>query len=154
METTTILLKTYPSRQAAELAQIIVESQGIDTILVAGDAGGMRPDLGLMSGGVALRVAPRDFQTAHEILKVEETHSRERTAAPMKRLIFIGTWLLFGTDLMAGLFMITLSSLERHGTAELLAGICMVAFAGTVLWIVTRAYSRDRQTPIQTGAMI
>ena len=153
MEGTTIHVKTYLSRQEAELAQIIVESQGIGTVLMTGDAGGMRPDLGLMSGGVSLRVAPRDFQTAHEILKVEETHSRDRTSTPMKRMVFIGTWLLFGTDLMGGLFLITLSSLGLLGTAELLAGLCMVVFAGAVLWIVTRAYSRNPQNLVQTGAM-
>lgn len=150
MEGTTIHLRTYLSRLEAELAQIILESQGIGTVLITGDAGGMRPDLGFMSGGVSLRVAHQDFQTAIEILNVEETHSRERAATPMKRLVFIGAWLLFGTDLMGGLFLIILHSLGHLGSAELFAGFCMVAFAGAVLWIVTRAYLGNPQASAAT----
>jgi hypothetical protein len=61
-----IEIGTYPSRQAAELAQAALAAAGIDSLLEADDAGGAYPfDL---TGGARLLVAEGDAESAAAIL--------------------------------------------------------------------------------------
>jgi predicted Fe-Mo cluster-binding NifX family protein len=62
-----IVLETFPSRIEAEMAQGILESEGIEAVVMADDAGGAYPMLQFIRG-VKLMVAPEDKVRAIEIL--------------------------------------------------------------------------------------
>lgn len=48
----------------------MLESQGISSVVLSDDAGGMRPDVGMSTGGVWLSVDEKDVDTARAILNV------------------------------------------------------------------------------------
>jgi hypothetical protein len=62
-----VVLETFPSRIEAEMAQGILEAEGIETMVMADDAGGAYPMLQFVRG-VKLLVAPEDEAQAKEIL--------------------------------------------------------------------------------------
>lgn len=63
-----VVVRTYSYRHEAEIGRTMLESNGIDAMIVADDAGGMRPSLGLMNGGVRLLVRRQDEQTTKKLL--------------------------------------------------------------------------------------
>ena len=63
-------VKNYPSRIEAEVDTHMLESQGISSVVLSDDAGGMRPDVGMSTGGVWLSVDEKDVDTARAILNV------------------------------------------------------------------------------------
>ena len=63
-----VCIKTYNSRLEAEMEKNFLESEGIDAILSADDAGGMRPDLLWGTGGVRLLIRKEDTVKALQIL--------------------------------------------------------------------------------------
>ena len=65
-----IAVRTYLNRIEAEIAQGVLESADIASMIAADDAGGTRP--GLWMGGVRLLVRLEDAQRANEIL--DQTH--------------------------------------------------------------------------------
>jgi hypothetical protein len=62
-----VVLETFYNRIEAEMAQGILEAEGIETIIMADDAGGTYPMLQFLRG-VKLMVAPEDKAQAQEIL--------------------------------------------------------------------------------------
>ena len=66
-----VVLETFPNRIAAEMAAGLLESEGIETIMLADDAGGNYPMLQFIRG-VRLLVAPEDAAQAREILAAME----------------------------------------------------------------------------------
>jgi len=62
-----VLIETFPNRIAAELAAGLLESEGIEALVMADDAGGAYPALQFVRG-VRLLVAPQDEAQAREIL--------------------------------------------------------------------------------------
>ena len=62
-----IVLRTYLTRNEAELDQALLDSCGIRTFLQAGDAGGMQPNL-LFGNGVRLVVSAALAEEASQIL--------------------------------------------------------------------------------------
>ena len=62
-----VCIKTYNNRLEAELEKGRLDSQGIQAMISADDAGGMRPDLS-WSTGVRLLVKQEDAHRALEIL--------------------------------------------------------------------------------------
>ena len=62
-----VVLETFSSRIEAEMAQGILESEGIEAIVMADDAGGAYPMLQFVRG-VKLLVAAEDEARAQEIL--------------------------------------------------------------------------------------
>ena len=62
-----VVLETFPSRIEAEMAQGILESEGIEAIVMADDAGGAYPMFQFIRG-VKLMVASEDEARAQEIL--------------------------------------------------------------------------------------
>jgi hypothetical protein len=66
-----VVLETFPNRIAAEMAAGVLESEGIETIMLADDAGGNYPMLQFIRG-VRLLVAPEDAARAREILAAME----------------------------------------------------------------------------------
>jgi predicted Fe-Mo cluster-binding NifX family protein len=66
-----IVLETFPNRIAAEMAAGLLESEGVQALVVADDAGGAYPSLQFIRG-VRLMVAAEDAYRAREILKAME----------------------------------------------------------------------------------
>jgi hypothetical protein len=66
-----IVLATFPNRIAAEMAAGVLESEGIEALVMADDAGGAYPMLQFIRG-VRLMVAPEDAYRAREVLKAME----------------------------------------------------------------------------------
>src|SRR4030066_154493 len=67
-----IVLETFSNRIEAEMAAGLLESEGIEAMVLADDAGGTYPMLQFIRG-VRLLVAPEDEAQAREILKAMET---------------------------------------------------------------------------------
>jgi hypothetical protein len=66
-----IVLETFSSRIEAEMAAGLLESEGIEALVLADDAGGLYPMLQFLRG-VRLLVALEDEARAREILKAME----------------------------------------------------------------------------------
>lgn len=64
-----ICIKTYNNRFEAELTRGFLETKRIKSIITADDCGGVRPELGLSTGGVHLSVKKEDVRKALEILE-------------------------------------------------------------------------------------
>jgi predicted Fe-Mo cluster-binding NifX family protein len=62
-----VVLETFPNRIEAEMAAGLLESEGIEAMVMADDAGGAYPMLQFIRG-VKLMVAPEDKARAQEIL--------------------------------------------------------------------------------------
>ena len=62
-----VVLETFPNRIEAEMAQGILEGEGIEAVIMADDAGGTYPMLQFIRG-VKLMVAAEDKARAQEIL--------------------------------------------------------------------------------------
>ncbi len=62
-----VVLETFPSRIEAEMAQGILEGEGIEAVVMADDAGGAYPMFQFIRG-VKLMVAATDKFRAQEIL--------------------------------------------------------------------------------------
>jgi hypothetical protein len=62
-----VILETFPNRVSAEMAQGLLEAEGIDAVVMADDAGGAYPMLQFIRG-VKLMVAPEDEARSREIL--------------------------------------------------------------------------------------
>jgi hypothetical protein len=63
-----VTVKSYPSRMEAEIAKGLLTAYGINCVILADDAGGMRPFPLSYSFGVELKVAPKDIKKSNEIL--------------------------------------------------------------------------------------
>ena len=66
-----IVLETFPNRIAAEMAAGLLESEGVEAMVVADDAGGAFPPLEFIRG-VRLLVYREDEARAREILQAME----------------------------------------------------------------------------------
>ena len=63
-----VCIKTCNNRIEAELDKSFLDSQGIQSMISADDAGGLRPDLLWATGGVRLLVKQEDAERALEML--------------------------------------------------------------------------------------
>jgi Putative prokaryotic signal transducing protein len=66
-----VVLETFPNRIEAEMAQGILEGEGIEAVVMADDAGGAYPMLQFIRG-VKLLVPAEDEARAKEILAAME----------------------------------------------------------------------------------
>jgi hypothetical protein len=66
-----VILETFPNRIAAEMAAGLLESEGIETLVRADDAGGAYPMLQFIRG-VRLYVAKEDEFRARQVLAAME----------------------------------------------------------------------------------
>jgi hypothetical protein len=66
-----VVLETFPNRIVAEMAAGLLESEGIEAMVMADDAGGAYPMLQFLRG-VRVLVAPEDRHRAREILAAME----------------------------------------------------------------------------------
>ena len=64
-----ILLHNFNSRLDAELAQSLLASEGIETLIQADDMGGYRPYLSLISGANLMLLDHTKLEDAVELLK-------------------------------------------------------------------------------------
>ncbi len=67
--TKAVRLKKYNDRIEADIERVLLESHGISTFITADDAGGMRPDLMMSTGGVWIWVSDNDVEKSVDILK-------------------------------------------------------------------------------------
>ena len=65
-----VLAKIFDSRLEADIFKSYLESEGIEVIIKADDAGGMLPPLASLNG-VSLFVPKEDLSRANDILKSE-----------------------------------------------------------------------------------
>jgi hypothetical protein len=63
-----VVIRTYPSEFEAQFAQADLESEGIPSIIIRDDAGGMLPGLAFVHG-VRLAVRAEDARAALEVLR-------------------------------------------------------------------------------------
>lgn len=65
--TQTVVLKRFESRTEANIVAAALESDGIKTVVISDDCGGMFPSLS-QGGGVGLRVSQQDLKQAEDLL--------------------------------------------------------------------------------------
>jgi hypothetical protein len=75
-----VVLETFSSRAVAELAAGLLESEGIEALVLADDAGGLYPMLQFIRG-VRLLVAAEDEAQAKEILQAQPLEPDPEEAA-------------------------------------------------------------------------
>ena len=63
------IVKTYNSRIEAFADLALLDQADITADITSDDAGGMRPDVGMASGGVKLVVSDKNLKRAKEILQ-------------------------------------------------------------------------------------
>jgi hypothetical protein len=71
-----VVVATFPNRTLAALAASVLEVEGIESFILADDAGGSYPMLQFLRG-VKLLVAPDDEERAREILAAEAAEDLE-----------------------------------------------------------------------------
>ncbi|MCH7939535.1 MAG: hypothetical protein IID13_07305 [Candidatus Marinimicrobia bacterium] len=71
--TTHSCLRTYLTRNEAELDQALLRSCGFETIIQADDAGGMQPHLLFGNGGVRLLIHSSQADEAAQVLDATTT---------------------------------------------------------------------------------
>jgi hypothetical protein len=71
-DTNLVVVRTFADRIEAELAQTALKAAGIESMVRADDAGGLRPALGF-SNGVALLVRVEQASAADEVLSADHT---------------------------------------------------------------------------------
>ncbi len=64
-----VVIRNFNNRLEAEIAKGYLEAEGLDVSISTDDAGGMYPQLALMSGGVRLLVDDTDMLKAEALLK-------------------------------------------------------------------------------------
>jgi hypothetical protein len=74
-DTNLVVVRTFADRIEAELAQSALKASGIESMIRADDAGGMRPAMGF-SNGVALLVRVEQASAADEVLSADQTRSQ------------------------------------------------------------------------------
>jgi hypothetical protein len=74
-ETNLVVVRTFADRIEAELAQSALKASGIESMIRADDAGGMRPAMGF-SNGVALLVRVEQATAADEVLSADQTRGQ------------------------------------------------------------------------------
>lgn len=67
-----LVVARFDSRVSAELARSVLVDAGLDAHLSADDAGGLHPELSLVTGGVTLAVPAEDVEVAQALLTVPE----------------------------------------------------------------------------------
>ena len=71
-----VCIKTYPSRIDANIAQGLLEVNGIKSMVSADDAGGMHPGILWGTGGARLIVRQEDKEAALRLLEDETGSDR------------------------------------------------------------------------------
>ncbi|OHA73940.1 MAG: hypothetical protein A3B24_02120 [Candidatus Wildermuthbacteria bacterium RIFCSPLOWO2_01_FULL_48_16] len=71
-ETNEVCVKTFPSRQEAEVAKNLLLAHDIVCFVSADDGGGVQPWLLISTGGARLMVSEKDAETARQILASNE----------------------------------------------------------------------------------
>jgi hypothetical protein len=74
-DTNLVVVRTFADRIEAELAQSALKASGIESMIRADDAGGMRPAMGF-SNGVALLVRVEQATAADEVLSADQTRGQ------------------------------------------------------------------------------
>ena len=69
-DTNLVVVHAFGTRPEADLAKGALESAGIDSMIQADTAGGMRPHIAWASGGFKLLVREEDVDTAREVLQL------------------------------------------------------------------------------------
>jgi hypothetical protein len=70
-----VVVHAFASEPEADMAKSALESAGIDAMIQADSAGGMRPHLAWASGGFKILVRDEDVAAAREVLKPLEEDS-------------------------------------------------------------------------------
>lgn len=73
-DSTTVVIATYPTRSAADVARGVLKSEEIDAHIVTDDAGGLHPELA-MNQGVNLVVRESQARQAKAILDLDAVSS-------------------------------------------------------------------------------
>ena len=63
-----IAIRSFATRFEAEMAQSMLSSHGIKSIVEGDDCGGVRPDIAFTSGGFELKVSVMDVDRANQLL--------------------------------------------------------------------------------------
>jgi hypothetical protein len=71
-DTRLVVVRTFPDRIDAELAHSALEAAGIESMIRADDAGGLRPAMAF-SNGIALLVRAEQASAAAEVLAADQT---------------------------------------------------------------------------------
>jgi len=71
-----VVVHAFASEPEADMAKSALESAGIDAMIQADSAGGMRPHLAWSSGGFKILVRDEDAAAAREVLEPLDDDSR------------------------------------------------------------------------------
>lgn len=74
-----VSVRTFDQRFEVELARGLLEAEGIDSLILADDCGGQRPDLSVRMNGVQLLTREEDRDKAEEILQLLDEEAAEET---------------------------------------------------------------------------
>ena len=95
-----VAVGSFPSRPVAELARAYLEDNGIDAIVDADDANGTQPEVGFVTGGARVVVAPGAVTAARALLgEVAPAGAARRRHRPVARWVaatVAGTMALLG----------------------------------------------------------
>ena len=75
MDSNLLVAQTFGTGLEAEMAKSALEAAGIDAMIQADSAGGMRPHLAWAGSGFKVLVREEDAGTARDVLKSAKRHS-------------------------------------------------------------------------------
>lgn len=75
-----VLVARFGSRVMADLARSMLLDAGIAAVVTADDAGGLHPELPLVTGGVGVSVPPADLRLARSLLEGDPSVDANRSA--------------------------------------------------------------------------
>jgi hypothetical protein len=64
----TIAIRSFPNRIAAEAAEAVLRTAGVEAVVVSDDAGGAAPHIGYTTGGARLMVRRSQAEQARRLL--------------------------------------------------------------------------------------
>lgn len=96
-----VVVATFASRPLAELARAYLDEHGLDALVGADDGNGTQPEVGFVTGGARVVVAPGEVTAARALLASVDPRgprpARHRPAARWVAAALVGMMVAIGT---------------------------------------------------------
>lgn len=106
-----VVVARFASRVEAELARSLLAEHGIDARVIADDAGGLHPELSIVTGGVGLLVTAQDAELSRVLLH-DDTGVHEDESRPLARRRRRAAWVV---AIAVVVVLVTLADAVRQG---------------------------------------